>query len=87
MLAFEKDLFEDFMRCIEKSDKRLMEGLSGGKEEEKKNELILFKTNVEEFMGLEGEKIGPFETGQVANISSEIAKILVEDGKADIIER
>jgi DNA replication initiation complex subunit (GINS family) len=87
MLNFEKDLFEDLMKCIETSDKRLGETLEGKKEEGSRNELIIFKTDVEEFVGLDGEKIGPFEKGQVANISVEIAKILIEDGKVEIIER
>ena len=31
--------------------------------------------------------MGPFEKGQVANIPKEIAKILVEDNKVEIIEK
>jgi hypothetical protein len=42
---------------------------------------------VEEFMDLEGGKLGPFEKGQMANIPKEIAKILIDDGKAEILEK
>jgi len=61
--------------------------LNGKKEEEEKNELILFKANVDRFMDLEGGNLGPFEKGQMANIPKTIAKILVDDGKADVVEK
>jgi len=85
MLAFEKLLFDDLMKAIDISEKKLGDLLNGEKDE-KKNELIVFKENVEEFMGLNGEKMGPFEKGQIANLPREIVKILVESGKADKVE-
>ena len=85
MLPFEKELFEELMACVDKSDKKISETLNG-KKEEKKNELVVFNTDVEEFMGLEGEKMGPFSKGQIANIPFKIAQILIEDGKAEIVE-
>ena len=87
MLAFEKDLFEDLMKCIDSSDKRVSGVLNGRKTEDPRNELVVFIENVEEFMDLEGGKMGPFEKGQIANIPKEIAKILIDDNKADIIEK
>lgn len=85
MLDFEKELFEDLMKCIDCSDKKLSKTLNGEKEAEQKNELISFKENVEEFVDLEGERMGPYEKGQVANIPRDIAKILVDSGKADVL--
>jgi len=87
MLNFEKDLFEEFMKCIGSSDKRVGEILSGGKQKDTKNELVVFVDNVEEFMDLEGGKMGPFEKGQIANIPKEIVKILIDDNKVEIIEK
>ncbi len=87
MLAFEKSLFEDMMKCMDISDKKVHQILNGKKTEEDKNELIIFKTNVEEFMDMEGGNLGPFEKGQIANISKDIAKILIDDGKAEIVEK
>jgi DNA replication initiation complex subunit (GINS family) len=87
MLGFERTLFEDMMKTIDSTDKSLQEILNGKKEEQGKNELILFKTNVDKFMDLEGGNLGPFEKGQMANIPKNIAKILVEDGKAEVMER
>jgi len=87
MFDIEKELFEELMKCIDISDKNLNEILNGKKQEKQENELIVFNKNVEEFVGLDGEKMGPFEKGQIANISKEIAKILIEDGKCDIVEK
>jgi DNA replication initiation complex subunit (GINS family) len=87
MLSFEKSLFEELIKNVENSDKKINELLEGKKAEELKNELIIFKTDVEEFLDMDGEKIGPFQEGQIANIPKEIAKILIEDGKAGILEK
>jgi len=83
MLAFEKLLFDDLMKAIDISEKKLSDLLNGAKDEQK-NELIVFKENIEEFIGLNGEKMGPFEKGQIANIPKEIAKILIDSGKVEI---
>lgn len=87
MFPFEKTLFEDLMKTMEISEKKMAELLNGKKQEKGKNELVTFKFDVGEFLGLNGEKIGPFEKGQIANIPKEVAKILVEDGKVEIIEK
>ena len=87
MLLFEKALFEDLMKIVDSSDKRLNDMLNGGNDEqEQKNELIVFREPVEEFLGLDGEKNGPYEKGQIANIPKEIAKILVDSRKAEKVE-
>ena len=49
--------------------------MNGKKNEEAKNELIVFSEDVGEFMGLDGSKMGPFEKGQIANIPKEISRI------------
>lgn len=84
MLNFEKQLFEELMKSVDFSDKKLNMELNG-EEEKKKNDFILFTEHVEEFLGLNGEKMGGFEKGQMANIPKEIAKILVDDGKAEYV--
>lgn len=85
MLAIEKTLFEDLMKCIDSTDKRLNEGLNGKNHDSEKNELVCFKDNVEEFLDLDGEKMGPFEKGQIANIPKEISRILIDDEKAEVV--
>jgi len=86
MLSFEKALFEDLMKSMESSDKKLSE-LLNGKREEFRNELIMFKADVGELLDVEGKKLGPFEKGQIANIPKEVAKILVDDGKAGVVDK
>jgi DNA replication initiation complex subunit (GINS family) len=86
MLAIEKDLFEELMKCIDASDKKMNENLNGKNNIEEKNMLIIFKENVDELMGMDGNPIGPFEKGQIANIQKEIAQILIDDKKAELSE-
>ncbi|MBS3074154.1 DNA replication complex GINS family protein [Candidatus Pacearchaeota archaeon] len=86
MLPFEKILFERIMEVMELSDKELNKMMRGEAEEVAKHSLIVFKESVEEFLDLEGNKTGPFEKGDIASLSSEIAKILVDGNKADYVE-
>ncbi len=84
MLDFEKELFEELMKCMDFSDKKLNKVLDGNKlEQVQNNELVLFKEDVEGFLGLDAENMGPFEKGQLANIPKQIAKILSDGGKVD----
>lgn len=88
MLLVEKSLFEELMVCMENSDKKLNELLSGQKEEEGQvNLLIVFLEDAPEFVAPTGEKFGPYNMGQFANIPKEIADIFVGDGKAQLMEK
>jgi hypothetical protein len=69
------------MKCVDSSDKKINEALNG--KETYENELIIFKSDIEEFVGLNGEMMGAFKKGEVANIPKEIAKILIDSGKAE----
>jgi hypothetical protein len=85
MLDFEKELFDELMKCVDSTDKKVNEFFNG--KSKQKAELIIFKEDVGEFINLNGEKIGGFEKGQTVNIPKEIAKILIEDGKAEIMKQ
>lgn len=88
MLQIEKELFEEIMSCVENSDKKLNSIVNGnGKEKTADNYMVLFLENVEEFLDIGGEKMGPYEKGQIANMPREIANILVQGGKVEIIEK
>lgn len=87
MLQFEKELFEDLMKCMDSSDKKMNELLNGKREETTKNEMIVFLMDTEEFLDLEGNKMGPYEKGQIVNIPKEIAKILIDGGSAESLDR
>jgi len=83
MFSFEKILFERIVQAIKDSDKDFNIILSGEENLESKNKIISFVQDVEEFIGLDGNMLGPFEKGQIANLPAEISKILVDDGKAE----
>ncbi|MEM4325760.1 MAG: hypothetical protein QXU40_00465 [Candidatus Pacearchaeota archaeon] len=87
MLDFEKTLFESVVRDIETCDKKLSDLLEQKKSEESKNELVIFLEDVEEFLDLTGETLGPFERGQIANLPKEIVKILLEDKKVEVLDK
>jgi len=86
MLSFEKEIFEKITNSMEEGDKKLAKLLNGEAEEEKKkNKLITFLQNTEEFLGFNGEKLGPFNKGDIVNLPVEIANILIVDNKAEAV--
>lgn len=88
MLQLEKDLFEELMKCMDESDKKMSGLLDGGKDDSiAKNDLIVFLDDVEEFVGVDGEMMGPYSKGEIANIPKEIAKILSQGNKVEVIEK
>ena len=87
MLEFEKELFEKIMKGLEDADKALNEKMNGKQDEQgRKNVLVAFVQDVSEFLDLEGNSLGPFKKGDLANLQKEIANILIGDKKADLIE-
>jgi DNA replication initiation complex subunit (GINS family) len=85
LLDFEKELFEDIVKSLEKADKNLSDSMAGGRTESKFR-LVKFTDRVEEFLNLEGESLGPFNKGEVANIDKEVVEILVQDKKVELLE-
>ena len=72
------------MKSLEKGDKKISEMLKGSEEDEKKkNKMVVFIEDTDEFLDLERNKLGPFKKGDVANIAEEIANILIVDKKAE----
>jgi len=89
MLAVEKECFDDIMKAVERGDKKIAEILKGAEDDgadKPKNKMIVFVEDTEEFLDLEGNKLGPFKKGDVANIAEEIANILLVDKKAESVE-
>jgi len=88
MLLVEKNLFEELMKCIEISDKKLNELLNSGNDEEVQNNvLVVFLEDVNEFKSSEGEKYGPYSTGQFSNLPKEIAQIFLADKIVESMEK
>ncbi len=89
MLAMEKELFEGLMRCMDSSEKKLNESLTGNGKGElvKSNDLVVFLEDVEEFLGADEEKMGPYKKGDIVNLPKEISKILFDGKKIEILEK
>lgn len=86
MLDFEREMFDKIVKTMEKSDKQVSDMLNGKKQESKKHVLVNFKQEVGSFLGPEGEQIGPFNKGDIANLPGEIVDILIKDKKVEVIE-
>lgn len=84
MFDFEKELFDSLMKCVETSDKKVVEMLNSGNGKNSGNQKVKFKEDVGEFVGLDGEKIGGFKKDEVTELPKQIAQILIEGGKAEI---
>jgi DNA replication initiation complex subunit (GINS family) len=83
MFDFEQTLFEEIMKNIEVSDKEFAYILSGKLNDGEAKEKIRFVEDVGELMDFEGSNIGPFKKGDEAEISREIVKILIGEGKVE----
>ncbi len=87
MLALERDLFEKMVKSFEESEKELSNVFVAKRVEDfKKNRMIIFNQDVEQFVDLFGNFAGPFASGELANLEREVAEILVSGGKASFVD-
>jgi len=87
MLGLERELFEKMVKSFEESEKELSNVFLQKKiDEKKKNRMIIFNQDVEQFVDLLGNTAGPFASGELANIENEVAEILVSGGKASFVD-
>lgn len=87
MLPLERELFEKMVKSFEESEKELSGVFTTKKvEDHKKNKMIIFNQDVEQFVDLFGNFIGPFASGELANLEREVAEILVSGGKASFVD-
>jgi DNA replication initiation complex subunit (GINS family) len=85
LLSFEKVLFDDLTMCLEISEKKFNELFKEYIESSGKNQSICFIEDVDGFVDLDGNILGPFSKGETANVPKEISKILIGGGKAKIL--
>jgi len=85
LMDFEKELFEDIVKSLEKADSNMTDSMAGGKVSSK-FQLVKFMDDIGEFLDLEGESVGPFAKGEVANLNKEIVGILAQDKKVEVLE-
>ena len=86
LLSFEKDLFEELVRSLERAEKNQTADMIGAQEDTRKHRLVRFLEDVPEFLGFDGSDVGPFKKGEVANLESEIVDVLEKDKRVEIIE-
>jgi DNA replication initiation complex subunit (GINS family) len=86
LMAFEKDLFEELVKSLERAEKNQNADMSGSVKDERRHRLVRFLEDVPEFLGVDGNDVGPFKSGEVANLESEIVEILSKDKKVELID-
>ncbi|HLF54029.1 MAG TPA: hypothetical protein VI544_02510 [Candidatus Nanoarchaeia archaeon] len=87
MLSLERNLFEKMVKSFEESEKEISNVFFSKKgEEKKKNRMLIFNQDVEQFVDLLGNAVGPFASGELANLDREVAEILVTGGKAAFVD-
>ncbi|MDO8660649.1 MAG: hypothetical protein Q7K43_02050, partial [Candidatus Woesearchaeota archaeon] len=50
------------------------------------NKMIIITQSLDEFVNMNGSVVGPFAKGQLVNLDTETAEILVSENKATLIE-
>lgn len=83
MMPFEKQMFDNLVRAFEEGDKMLNRIMQGKNETHKEeNTMIIFSQDVDKFIDMSGNTIGPFASGELANLDRVVSEILIADGKA-----
>jgi len=88
MIPFEREVFDKIVKAFEEGDKSLAKIMNGKKDDDEtdKMKLILFNQNVEQFVDMFGNVIGPFASGELANLDGQVSEILVSGGKASFVD-
>ena len=87
LLGFEKDLFEELVKSLERAEKNQVADMSGGeKDKECRHRLVRFLDDVPEFLNVQGDPVGPFVKGEVANLECDIVLVLEGDKKIEVID-
>lgn len=90
MLQLEKQTFDKLVATFEEGDKVLSEILTSEnnsiEDQKEENKMIIFNQDIEQFIDHNGKAIGPYKSGELANINIGIAKILVSDNKATFVD-
>jgi len=82
---FERELFEEIIKSLEKSEKNL-NGVMKGEKDMQKYKLVRFLEDVSEFLDLSGETVGPFKKSEIVNLEREIVDILAKDKRVEVID-
>lgn len=87
MLAHEKEIFDKLIKAFEESDRSVQRMLTGqAKKEKDPLKLIIIQQDVDEFMDPQGKTIGPFKKGNLVNLQTNIAEMLIAGNKAAFVD-
>lgn len=87
MLIFEREIFDKFVKAFEDADKQLTRMMNNENLEVRdSNKLILFSQEVEQFVDSSGRLVGPFASGDLANLDKSTSTTLVSGGKARFVD-
>jgi hypothetical protein len=87
MLTFEREVFDKLVKSFEDADKEVSKIFSVNRPKEKNtNRLVMFNQEVEQFVDMNGNLLGPFAAGELANMDNSISNILVTGGKASYVD-
>lgn len=85
MLENERELFEAVLEKIKESEEKIIFIMEGVKRIEDENILVKFNAEIPKFVDLKGYELGPFKEKDIANLPEKIAKALIKNKKAEII--
>lgn len=87
MLIPERELFEKLVSAVVDGDKAFAASMrKSTSNSDEGHKLITMIDDVEEFIDMQGNIIGPFKKGNIVNIDSAVANILVNDSKARFVD-
>ena len=80
----EKIFFDQVMNLLKQRREEVLNRLF--KKTKKEVELLLFKEDVPEFIGIDLKKYGPFKKGDIAKLPEKNAKLLIKAEKAETLK-
>ncbi len=88
MLPDERQLFENVVKQLESLNAKIQQIIEGKEEKKdlKNNILIRFTQDVPEFLDESGNVLGPFKSGDIANLPKQIAELLINSNKAEQLQ-
>jgi DNA replication factor GINS len=81
----EKEFFEKIVSFLKDRRKMVLDRIIKVTPK-KETQLLVFKEDVPEFVGIDMKTYGPFKKGDIAKLPEENAKLLIESGKAEVMK-
>jgi len=86
MLQIEQETFDKIVGAFEEMDSYITNRLRGQENNLDENKMVLFTKDTEQFVDHGGRALGPFKSGELANLDNGVASILVAGGKANFVD-